>query len=74
MVSAVNGRDGSESWQHSTIARRVEFLQSVLADRTVKARFQRTVMLVKWALSLSLGALLVLLGMHLGWGQLAGVL
>ena len=59
-----------QSWQHSTIARRVEFLQSVLVDLTVEARFQRTVMLVKWALFLSLGAVLVLLGMHLGWASL----
>src|SRR5579871_684880 len=74
-VASLNGisreRPGwLQSWQHSTIARRVEFLQGVLADPTLEPRFQRTVMLVKWGLFLSLGALLVILGMYLGWGSL----
>jgi Zn-dependent protease with chaperone function len=55
-----------QSWQHSTIARRVEFLQGVLVDPTLEPRFQRTVRLVKWALFLSLGALLLILGKY--WG------
>lgn len=38
------------SWQHSTIARRVQFLQNVLTDRTLERRFQRRVLLVKAAL------------------------
>ncbi len=42
------------SWQHSTIARRVEFLQGVLRDRSVERHFQRRVALVKWALFLGL--------------------
>jgi Zn-dependent protease with chaperone function len=59
-----------QSWQHSTIARRVEFLQCVLADPTIEPRFQRTVTLVKWTLFLSLGALLLILGRYLGWANL----
>jgi Zn-dependent protease with chaperone function len=59
-----------QSWQHSTIARRVEFLQCVLADPAVEPRFQRTVTLVKWALFLSLGALLLILGEYRGWASL----
>jgi Zn-dependent protease with chaperone function len=65
-VARLNGisRDNPgwlSSWQHSTIARRVEFLQGVLADRSLERRFQRRVALVKWALFLSLlGALGVL--------------
>jgi STE24 endopeptidase len=51
------------SWQHSTIARRVGFLQDVLADRTLERRFQRRVGLVKWALLLGLLATLAAL-----WG------
>jgi STE24 endopeptidase len=59
-----------QSWQHSTIARRVEFLQWLLADPALEPRFQRRVTLVKWALFLSLGALLLLLGEYRGWASL----
>jgi hypothetical protein len=47
-----------QSWQHSTIARRVEFLQRMLVDPEVEPRFQRRVALVKWAL---IGGLAVVL-------------
>jgi STE24 endopeptidase len=56
-----------QSWQHSTIARRVEFLQRVLADPGLEPHFQRAVARVKWGLFLSLGAVLVLLGTTRGW-------
>ncbi len=56
-----------QSWQHSTIARRVEFLQRVLVDPAVEARFQRTVGLVKWSLLLVLAAALLLLVYTCGW-------
>jgi Zn-dependent protease with chaperone function len=49
------------SWQHSTIARRVEFLQSVLADRALERSFQRRVALVKWGLLVVLFAALAAL-------------
>jgi STE24 endopeptidase len=39
-----------QSWQHSTIARRVDFLQQVLVDPQLEARFQKRVGLVKWSL------------------------
>lgn len=58
-----------QSWQHSTIARRVEFLQRVLLDPTLEPRFQRTVGLVKWGLFLTLTALLCWLGTTLGWDK-----
>ncbi len=48
-----------QSWQHSTIARRVAFLQSMLLDPSVERRFQRRVALFKWALVLLLGGALV---------------
>lgn len=48
-----------QSWMHSTIARRVEFLQGVLADPSLEPRFQRRVALVKWLLFLGLIAALV---------------
>jgi Zn-dependent protease with chaperone function len=51
-----------QSWQHSTIARRVEFLQRVVEDPAVERRFQRVVWLVKWAFFLVLVAVMVALG------------
>jgi Zn-dependent protease with chaperone function len=65
-VALVNGisrdRPGFlQSWQHSTIARRVAFLQRMLLDPRVEPAFQRRVALVKWALFalLALAALLI---------------
>jgi STE24 endopeptidase len=63
-VADVNGisrdRPGLlQSWQHSTIARRVAFLQQMIADPTIEPVFQRRVALVKWGLFLVLGVLLV---------------
>lgn len=74
-VASLNGMSRErpgwlQSWQHSTIARRVEFLQCVLVDPSLERRFQRTVALVKWALFLSLGVLLLILGTYLGWANL----
>jgi STE24 endopeptidase len=59
-----------QSWQHSTIARRVEFLQRVLADPAVEPRFQRRVSLVKWTMFLLLGVLLLIVGLNWGWSTL----
>jgi STE24 endopeptidase len=59
-----------QSWQHSSIACRVEFLETLLLDPTVEPRFQRRVALVKWALFLALSLLLLALGQTLGWDQL----
>jgi Zn-dependent protease with chaperone function len=56
-----------QSWQHSTIARRVEFLQGMLADKTLEPRFQRKVALVKWGLLLGLGTALAVLVAVQGW-------
>ena len=47
------------SWQHSTIARRVAFLQEVGANPALEARFQRRVRLLKWILFVGLGVLLI---------------
>ncbi len=65
-VAMVNGisrdRPGFlQSWQHSTIAHRVEFLQRLLTDPTAETRFQRRVALVKWALLVCLGCALTIL-------------
>jgi Zn-dependent protease with chaperone function len=69
-VALVNGisRDKPgflQSWQHSTIARRVEFLQRMLKDRAVEWYFQRRVFLVKWSLFVVLcGALVALVDLR----------
>src|SRR5207253_8851583 len=46
------------SWQHSTIARRVDFLQDVLRDPALERRFQWRVPLVRLALLVGLVAAL----------------
>jgi Zn-dependent protease with chaperone function len=74
-VALLNGISRSrpgwlQSWQHSTIARRVEFLQRLLADPSLEPRFQRTVGLVKWSLFLALSAILLALGATQGWDSL----
>lgn len=71
-VARLNGISRSrpgwlQSWQHSTIASRVEFLQQVLADPAREPRFQRHVTLVKWGLLLFLFAALGVLGITQGW-------
>jgi Zn-dependent protease with chaperone function len=58
-----------QSWQHSTIARRVDFLQRVLTDRTVETSFQRRVSIVKWVLFLALGVLLLILWRDWNWAD-----
>jgi STE24 endopeptidase len=59
-----------QSWQHSTIARRVEFLQRMLDDPSLEPRFQRVVAFVKWALLLALLSVLGVLVYSQGLSQL----
>jgi len=63
-VADVNGisrdRPGLlQSWQHSTIARRVAFLHTMISNPAIEPRFQRRVALVKWSMFAILGVLLV---------------
>jgi hypothetical protein len=65
-VALVNGisrdRPGFlQSWQHSTIGRRVEFLRRVRHDLRVERRFQQRIALVKWLLLLVLGGVVAVL-------------
>jgi Zn-dependent protease with chaperone function len=65
-VASLNGISRSkhgwlQSWLHSTIDSRVQFLQGMLADPTIEPRFQRRVGLVKWTLILILIAALGLI-------------
>jgi Zn-dependent protease with chaperone function len=46
-----------QSWQHSTIARRVAFLRTLVTDPQAEPRFQRRVFLVKCGLFAVLGVL-----------------
>lgn len=71
-VALVNGisrdRPGFlQSWQHSTIAKRVAFLHRVLADPRVEAAFQRRLRQVKTALFVGLGLLVAGLVYLHGW-------
>src|SRR5262249_18993727 len=61
-----------QSWQHSTIARRVDFLERVIYDPKVEPQFQRRVTMVKWGLLLGLVTILVALGTTTGWDGLVG--
>ncbi|CAN5372288.1 hypothetical protein BH10PLA2_BH10PLA2_23120 [soil metagenome] len=62
-----------QSWQHSTIARRVAFLESVMADPQQEPRFQRHVSRVKWGLFLTMACLLLTFGSVWGWSSLFGL-
>lgn len=62
-VAALNGISREkpgflQSWQHSTIARRVDFLQRMQHNPALEPRFQRRVLLLKCGLLLVLGLLL----------------
>jgi Zn-dependent protease with chaperone function len=59
-----------QSWQHSTIARRVEFLQHMLLDPGLEPRFQRTVGRVKWGLVIGLACAFVVLAVIQWWHEL----
>jgi Zn-dependent protease with chaperone function len=59
-----------QSWQHSTIARRVGFLERVIADPRVEPHFQRRNRLLKGLLLASLLGLVVVLGWSYGWDKL----
>lgn len=62
-----------QSWQHSTIARRVAFLESMLLDPSQEPRFQRHISRVKWGLFLTMASLLVAFGAVWGWSGLLGL-
>jgi STE24 endopeptidase len=63
-VASLNGmhreRPGwLSSWQHSTIARRVAFLEKMNADPALESHFQRRLSWVKWGVVFGLTAVLV---------------
>ena len=63
-VASLNGihreRPGwLSSWQHSTIARRVDFLEKMHADPGLERHFQRRLGWVKWGVVFGLTAVVV---------------
>jgi STE24 endopeptidase len=62
------------SWQHSTIARRIDFIRQFNADPAVGKRFQRRVGLIKWGMAFSLGLFLWALWAVLGREEFLDVL
>jgi len=56
------------SWQHSTMARRVDFLQSLIGNPAQERRFQWRVTILRWGLLAGLIVALIVLGEAVGWG------
>jgi STE24 endopeptidase len=55
-----------QAWQHSTIDRRIRFLERVCYDPELESSFQLRVRLLRWGLFLGLAA--AILGMGAAWG------
>ncbi len=62
-----------QSWLHSTIAKRIEFLERVIADPTAAQRFQRRVALIKWGTLALLAGVFAALALAGFWEQLCSV-
>lgn len=58
------------AWQHSTIPRRIAFLQDLIGRPERERRFQRRVTILRWALLAGLVAVLIALGEAVGWDDL----
>ena len=57
----------TRGWVISTIARRVSFLERIIADPITAKRFQRRVALFKWMLVLGIAAVISVLVRLNGW-------
>jgi STE24 endopeptidase len=70
-VADLNGiRRDRPSWLHSSIARRVAFLQSLLRDPSEEHRFHRRLAVIKWSVFLGLLGVVVVCGFTVGWDAL----
>ena len=58
------------TWLHSSIEKRVRFLEQVAISPSIEQRFQKRIYVIKWALALSLLAALAGLGAWQGLGVL----
>ncbi len=73
-VALVNGisRDKPgffQSWQHGSIARRIEFLERASRDPGIESRFQRRLGLFKWGVVVGLAGAVVGMMWGFGWGM-----
>lgn len=57
------------AWQHGTLAARVNFLLSLLADPGRARRFERRLLALRVGLVAALATALLLLGTEVGWGN-----
>jgi len=55
------------SWQHSTIAKRCEFLEAIARDPEIERRFQRRLTVLRWAVFAALAAAMLAMGLIGGW-------
>ena len=62
------------SWQHGSIADRLEFLQRTLAEEELEAQSQWRITAFRWGVLVSLIAGIVMLGIWLGWDRLAAMM
>ena len=62
------------SWQHSTIARRVDFLQRMCIDPALEQRFQRRVRIIKWSMVFALVGVVAVLYNLLGSDKIVKIL
>lgn len=62
------------AWQHSTMARRVAFLLSLIDNPRKEQHFQHRVTLIRWGLLAALVAALIALGEAVGWEVLVQAL
>jgi STE24 endopeptidase len=70
-VADLNGiRRDRHSWLHSSIARRVAFLESLLTDPQQEHHFQRRLAVIKWSLFLGLLTVTAVCGQTFGWSLL----
>jgi STE24 endopeptidase len=69
LVNGISRHDPGffQSWQHGSIARRVEFLERASRDPEIEARFQRRLGLIKWGVVVVLGALVAGMVWGAGW-------
>jgi STE24 endopeptidase len=58
------------SWQHSTMARRVAFLQSLIGNPRRERMFQFRVTVLRWGLLVVLAVAFIVLGQLIGWDTL----
>lgn len=62
------------SWQHSTVTRRVAFLKRMLNEPDVEPRFQRRLGWLKWGVIVVLSGIVIGLGVGFGWEVLVSSL